>query len=41
MFGSQRTSSSSKGRSQELNWDATEDPNCVAESRWQEEHTTP
>jgi hypothetical protein len=30
----QRSSSSSKEVSQELNWDETEDPYCVAQPRW-------
>jgi hypothetical protein len=36
MSGSRRRSSSSKGRSQELDWDAIEDPDCVAEPGWQD-----
>jgi hypothetical protein len=41
MSRSRRRSSSSKGRSQELDWDAIEDPDCVAEPRWQDEPKTP
>jgi hypothetical protein len=41
MSGSRRRSSSSKGRSQELDWDAIEDPDCVAEPGWQVETRTP
>jgi hypothetical protein len=36
-----RRSSSSKDRSQELDWDAIKDPNCVAEPEWQDERTSP
>jgi hypothetical protein len=41
MSRSRRKSSSSKGWSQELDWDAIEDPDCIAEPGWQDEHTTP
>jgi hypothetical protein len=37
---SQRRSSGSKVVSQELNWDEIEDPDCVAESGWQDECKT-
>jgi hypothetical protein len=41
MSGSHRRSSSFKGRSQELDWDAIEDPDCVVEPGWQDEPKTP
>jgi hypothetical protein len=41
MSGSQKRSSSSKGLSLELNWDAIKDPDCVVELGWQNELTTP
>ena len=41
MSGSCRKSSSSKDRSQELEWDATEDLDCVIEPGLQDEHTIP
>jgi hypothetical protein len=41
MSESRRRSSSTKDRSQELNWDAIEDADCVAESKWQDERKTP
>jgi hypothetical protein len=41
MSGSRRKSSSSKGRSQELDWDTIEDPDCVTEPGWQDEPKTP
>jgi hypothetical protein len=41
MSRSWRRSSLFKGWSQELDWDAIEDLECVAEPRWQVEHTTP
>jgi hypothetical protein len=41
MSRNRRKSSSSKGRSQELDWDAIEDPDCVAKPGWQDEPKTP
>ena len=41
MSGSRRRSSSSKGRSQEMDWDAYYDDNCIAEPEWQVDTTTP
>jgi hypothetical protein len=32
--GSRRKSSSSKGQSQEVDWDAIKDPDCVIEHGW-------
>ena len=41
MSGSRRRSSLSKGQSQELDWDAIEDLDCVVEPRWQVETKIP
>jgi hypothetical protein len=41
MSGSRRKSFSSKGRSQELDWDIIEDPDCIVEPGWQDEYTIP
>lgn len=36
-----RRSNAPKGKAPEINWDETEDPDCVAEDGWQDEPETP